>query len=1128
MGNTPSKEPQGRSFHRLSKPRVASHQGTPPLLSPNGQLNTSNRSSDPGPDLFSIPYSSTATSTLSIDLDRNDLDDGEKRNSFLAPPKPQRRRSLFRSKSSQEPSERRRSRRNTVVGSPVPPEEPPAVSRANSVNANNLGADQDVRGCLASPDIGAAGGSRASWAYDFSSYEAQRLLSLVPEQLPALPRSNTLTSLRQPNLDAMRRPARRRDSLPVQPTSSPMSRSNSEVSLHPPMRRRSMVQTPGVATRSVRPAPVITRTSYRHSLPATPNMSRQASFEGPDYRVVSLPPLPPIPTPFRVTEDIPRVVTPTEGAYSTTGGFKFGTLRIINGDPDLTPDVPESYRAQVDGSKPLTVSMDYFTNPSPREGGDTTDPKMRHTQIVGVASGNVDKSAAPANPEPLARHDANAPTLPVDVPSSKIEISTPLDLLSDPVEPRCKAEVSPVLVTQSKHTAAEDQLFEADDESEAEMPTAEVLDVRVDPSARRLPSQCQDASSQGGVQAIERSDSGFVSNAVSDSSKSHSSLTKADSGYSSSVSLRSFRSERKPLTNENDAARSPVGRAREATTTQVLESRQVMEHTNSVVIGDNSDDERAPTPPPKDTVVVRPVKSTAVENGRADSNRKGKKAARQELPPINVNRAEGHHTRKSESMPPTPASAKSDASESASSLSIGSTAQKHGRLHRFLSLRGSAHSKAPLTVHVTHAVDGEVPAIPKDVEKKLREHTGRFPMSAKRLALKSQLSQETLKTILSVGSLEISKEDELPPTPTFFDDSDESMEEYDATASRDGRDNSIRQTITSMQSNFKQAAASMMPHKKPTAAKVISASSVHSPTRRHAPAANTTFEEGAQFGQISASTSLGSHPFIVAEAGLDPKSEPRNWSGRSMTMTSTQESRQPLRTYSLNTTRSDYSSPLSWPLSPTNPPSRASSPSKRLRSPPPVSMATRTLHRPAPPPPRSAARPQFPEGLAGRGYEAGRLPQTSLSAAPRAPALNAQRSLDSVRRAGSVPGTLQYRTSDWDPHTRQNSLSIRDPALDLGRHSSLPAYDDVSRSQAYANNAAVRRQSSNDGFSRNRTQGHPYGPEHGASNGWSKPPSVHRRNFSTGSGPQHSMGNPPYRILHSYNSPAYRNAPIWG
>lgn len=981
------------------------------------------------------------------------------------------------------------------------------------------------------------GGLRASWAYNPSSYEAQRILSLVPEQPPALPRSNTSTSLYEPKLDSMRRPAWRRDSLPIQPTSAPMSRSNSEVNLHPPMRRRSIVQTPGVATRTVRPAPVTTRTSYRHSLPATPNISRQASFEGADYRVVSLPPLPPIPASFRVAEDIPRVVTPTEGDYSTTGGFKFGTLRITNGGPDLTPDVPEPRGGQVDNFKPPTTSLDYFTKLPPREEVGASDLKLRRTQPFETYAATEilgEKSRCPTNTETVARAEANAPTLSVNVPSGKIELNSPLGLLSNTVEPQCKAPASPVLKTQSKHTAAEDELFEAEDESETELNTVEVLDVRVDPSARRLPSQGQDASLQTGVQAIERSDSGFVSNAVSDSSKSHSSLAKADSGYSSSVSLRSFRSGRKPVATEEDTARSPAERAREATKAQVIEPRQMIQLTTPVANSDNSGDERAPTPPPKDAVFVKPARSAAAEDHYGEPWSKGKKRARQQLPAINVARAEGRHTEKSESVPPTPASAKSDASESASSLSIASTSQKHGRLHRFLSLRGSAHSRAPLTVHVTHVVDDKVPAIPKDVEEKLHEHTGRFPMSAKRLALKSQLSQETLKTILSVGSLEFSKEDELPPTPTFFDDSDEDLDEDldedDKTVSGDTKEHSIRQTITSMQSNFKQAAVSIMPNKKASAPKAESAPrEIPQPRAVHETTVDTIPAASASFGHISARTSLCSHPYIAPQETTDSQTQPGAWSGRSMTMTpTTQESRKPMRTYSLSTMPSNYSAPSPGLLSPSSPTSRASSPSRKLKSPPPVSMTTRSLRRPPPPPARSALRPQVPEILPERGYKSGRSPQDSPSPAPRAPVLNAQRSLDSVRRAGSLPGTLHYRTADWDPHTRQNSLGTQEPALGLGRHNSFSAHNDLSQVQIHANSAALRRQSSIDGFNRSRMQGVPPGPEYGPSHGWSKPPSVHRRNFSTGSGPQHAMGNPPYRILHSYNSPAYKNAPIWG
>ncbi|KAJ0123120.1 hypothetical protein J7T55_011584 [Diaporthe amygdali] len=823
MGNAPSKEPQGRSFHRLSKPRVASHQGTPPLLSPNGQLNTSNRSSDPGPDLFSIPYSTTATSTLSIDINRDEFNDSEKRNSFLSPPKPQRRLSLFRSKSSQESSERRRSRRNTVIGSPTLPSEPPAISRANSVNTNTLGAEPNVYGGLASPDSCPSAGLRASWAYDLSSYEAQRILSLVPEQMPGLPRNNTSTSLHEPKPDGIRRPAWRRDSLPVQPTSAAISRSNSEMSLHPPMRRRSIVQTPGVATRSVRPGLVSTRTSHRHSLPATPSISRQASFDGADCRVVSLPPLPPIPASFRATQDIPRVVTPTEGDYSTTGGFKFGTLRIINGSPDLTPDVSGPLGDKIDHFELPGASLGYFTKLPLREEKVISDSKPRHTQpfVQFATAEKLDESSSrSAKPAPTVRTEHNAPTLSVTVPSGKIEIISPLGLLSSPAEPEPKSPASPVLKTQSK-PAAEDQLFEAEDESETELSTVEVLDVRVDPNARRVPSQCPDDASKPGEPVIERSDSGFVSNAVSVSSTSHSSLAKADSGYSSSVSLRSFRSGRKPVIVERDAVRSSTERAREASKVQGQEPLQVVERTSPAVNEGGSGDERPPTPPPKDDAFMMQAKPTVVEDVHAKPQSPGKKRIRQQLPAINTSRVDTRNLKKTESVPPTPASAKSDASESASSLSIASTSQKHGRLHRFLSLRGSAHSKAPLTVHVTHAVNDQVPSIPKDVEEKLHEHTGRFPMSAKRLALKSQLSQETLKTILSVGSLEIAKEDELPPTPTFFDDTDDGLGEDEDTASGDAKEHSIRQTITSMQSNFKQAAASMIPNKKPSVSKAV-------------------------------------------------------------------------------------------------------------------------------------------------------------------------------------------------------------------------------------------------------------------------------------------------------------------
>lgn len=137
MGNTPSKEPQGRPLQRLSKPRNASH-ATAGLLKPNGPSTTAQHSSEPGPGLISIPYSATSTPRVSDDDDETDGDaDTSKRASFLGTP--QRRLSVFRSKSSQDANERRRSRRNTIIGPPSFASESPLVARANSVNTHNLG-----------------------------------------------------------------------------------------------------------------------------------------------------------------------------------------------------------------------------------------------------------------------------------------------------------------------------------------------------------------------------------------------------------------------------------------------------------------------------------------------------------------------------------------------------------------------------------------------------------------------------------------------------------------------------------------------------------------------------------------------------------------------------------------------------------------------------------------------------------------------------------------------------------------------------------------------------------------------------------------------------------------------------
>ncbi|KUI74499.1 hypothetical protein VM1G_10123 [Cytospora mali] len=1136
MGNVPSKEPQGRPLQKLSKPRNAT-QATAGLLKPNGPSTTTKHPSDLNSDLISIPYSSTATPHVSADDDDDDDDkkggnlNSDKRNSFLGPPKPQRRLSLFRSKSSQDAS-RRKSRRNTIVGAPANDltTESPSVVRANSVNTHNLDNGSNRYSGLIVPENRSPVGCRASWAYD-QSYEAQRVLNLVQEQPAGLPRSNTSTSLFTPRPEDMHTAAWRRRSLPVQPPeSTPISRTNSELSLHPPMRRRSLIQTPGVATRSIRPGQINTRSSIRHSYMAAPNLSRRGSFETDD-RVPSLPPLP---TPFRVEGDVPRVATPKDGEYSTTGAFKFGTLRITNGSPDLTP----ADFGEAEELAPAVSSPDYFTAILPPTAGVTSETEADRVKASTLSAGpqTSDVTHETAKPDFNPSGKANVPTLSITVPTAGFESQFASGPQLSPIEFDQEPLFRRSLEIQTKHTADDDQLFDMEDDIHSEISTVEKLDVRLDPSAKGLPPQPLGDPTQPEAQGVKRTDSGFVSNSVSVSSTPHSSLTKADSGYSSNISLRSFRSGKKALATE-DTRRDSAESVRRSPEIADKEPRHALElqFPSPIDAGDNpalrsSEVEKAPTPPPKDTLSTRQAGRSLPRNTEGDDTRARlmssgarMRAVRQQLPNIDIGQNEDRNGKSPESTSPIPASAMSDASESASSLSIGSNSQKHGRLHRLLSMRGSGSSKVPLTVHVTHAVDKQVPSVPKEVEDKLREHTGRFPITTKRLALRSQMSKETLKTILSVGSLEFAMEDELPSTSSFLDSDSE-----DEKAHRVSVDASVRQTINSMQSNFKQAAVSMMPNRKSITRKPV-------PTREESRHLGTKpFENGLELtSYTSVQSSLGNNVLdVAAKAMTETQARPGRRAGRSMTLTAGQSNHLQLRTYSLN---SMPSTPTPIPL--------AVSPPKKQKSSPPVSMATRSFR---PLPPRSPVSPQGPAVLCENNEETIHNPTTNTSAVPSVPA-----------------SASNYRAADWDPHAHHNILGSP-IATSTNRHKSLTsAQSDLIQvpvrphaSGQQRNCIDLKQQSHLDEVVQNQLQtvyavpnpahqgprtrslshSEPWGSSSKLVQGHQPnqryPPYVPRgqncRNLSAEKRPHNAIGNPPYRILHSYNSPAYRNAPIWG
>lgn len=895
-----------------------------------------------------------------------------------------------------------------------------------------------------------------------SSYEAQRILNLAREESPRLPSNQTSTSLCEQTPSDLQSP-RRYMSPASQTESSPVTRTNSEISLHPPMRRRSLIQTPGVATRPAASANSTwsRRSSVRYSHPPTPSMSRQPSIETLNHRFSM---------PACVTTEAPRAPTPESIDYSTTGAFRFGTLRITNGSPDLTPN-PGVAMSEL-GVRKVRLSPisgeDYFANSLIYNESATSETAHDSTQLATVLEGSHDK----------------------------------------------KHPISQVLEIQSKHAAIDDDLFE--DDNQLDFSGIEVLDIRIDPNARRILPPSMDPS-QSLAQGVTRSDSGFESNTTnSDSSQSCNSLTKADSGYSSNKSMRSFQDET-PI--ESPDTEDPSGPSEEERnkpsndSTTAPRSPLKPQHPDLPVtlqgsISRYANDGRGPTPPPKDTPGFQP--SLQAEPARKQ--------------PSVIDTSESVFKRSLASLrstptsPATPTSVRSEDSIS-SSLSIGHSTQRPGRLQRLLSLKNS--TKPPLTVHETHAVDNIVPSIPKEVEDKLREHTGMYPMASRRLTLKSHMSKETLKTIMSVGSLEVPGADSIPPrTPTFPDRAEETTENVidlqDLAA-----ETTLKQTFNSMQSGFKSVAASMRQNRKsilrkpvPTALDLQKAGAIQS-------SLDETLLAGVQAELKSHATNtnnLGGNDYDVAAKALQPASEMPSRS-QSMTATGRQQHSQ-LRTFSLNTKSSrDFNQASS---------SYQLMPAQGGIASPQDSLASRNSFRL--PPPRSHVSPQGPAAAQRKGYHGAAKqpssppPQTYMNRFNRhrgqslslahgqvvavPPEASTKRASLDFHRPGSASSTLRRQLSLDGTGKRQLRVANVSQTMHQG---SFAGWEYHSRTDSSIDSRLYQSQ-----FERVP----PYVPR-----------KSHRRNLSAGNRPYHQQhgGEPaPYRILHSYNSPAYRNAPIWG
>ncbi|KAL2126900.1 hypothetical protein VTI74DRAFT_11643 [Chaetomium olivicolor] len=1121
MGNNQSTEAPRRTSQKLSKPKTGNH-ATAGLLGHGSFSNSSRRLSNaplPIPPAPSPMVTSTPTTSSAVDgsggVDRR----VESFTSLQSTPGLQnesRRRSLFRSTSTRGAADS--VRRHHSVG----PESRMATrpARASSMTYESALA---YYGPAAPDNQPGRLEPRTSWNYNMGSYEAKRLLNLAEE--PGLDHDRAISE----NMMTMVTETTWKSSNPAYPPSAPITRANSDVSLYMPVRRRSIIQTPGVATRSVseRDLAALPRPSFRLSHPPTPSLSRQHSVESYRSGIISMPPR------IQDPDSVPRVVTPCEDKYLSIGAFKLGSLRITNGSPSpLTPEAGRS-REGKESSGVVSAQDGYFPGLQIRESSDTTAAASRG---------------------------------PVPPPKFLSDIRE-----SPPRSPTRPTPPSPALQTAPEHTALEDNFFE--DEAQPEYSSVEILDVRLDPNAKPPHPQPEHDADR----SITRTDSGFVSTTSPFSEASHKALSKADSGYSSSVSLRSFQAKAQVAESQELSALLQKQVARSSSHQDSFAETEAYRAGPTESRYSVSFESEPPPPPvpPKDSARNSPAgfsrsnnitrRSVSTHTGAGGHGTNTSKTVRQMKSPTVSIPSGDKALRSPEAAQRSPGSAKSSTTGHSSSIpSSGSGSHKHGRLQRLLggTRRPAVTMHAAPVIPTAHNVQqGSVPPVPQEAEQKLRERPVRFPTAARRLGLKPRASLDTLKTIFSVGSMEASL------------DAVNTMQSVPTVSESERKEVSWKQTLNSVPASLANVAAHVIP-RKPI-------------TRKPVPVRQESMKESgseADDGRENGANKIGpASPVGVNALTRSPRSK-----GRAMSLTFLSEHR---------ASDMDLGGPsaTSLPFPPLpSPVAKALSAESSTSGSRASSATTRPQSLRVPPPlrPRSS--------VASLSRKPGR---ESMHIYPATHTLANKSSMDSL-----------YSHSSSRPGTANGSLHSRSPSrvtMDPRRLSSFRQYQNyqessyissVSKTQTdhdrtfQAFPAAGRRRSSisstqSEGFYnshgwqgrmpqrplRHRASyddyshqqrflqyGHPPSmsngytapvkPGHGPQNGpyldaaaaWSRSqvdaaagqwyqspqqvpyvPRGHYRNRSMGNPTEHGV-NPPYRVLHSYNSPAYRNAPIWG
>lgn len=885
-----------------------------------------------------------------------------------------------------------------------------------------------------------------------------------------------------------------KSSHPHHSASTPVTRTNSEASLYMPVRRSSIIQIPGVATRPQQTTRILSsRPSFLNTLLQTPGQSRRNSIESIATRRMPVP-------------SAQVALEPCEAEYKQLGGMKFGSLRITNGAPEFTPSPHDEENTSYGPT--LTTSMasrGYFEMSKSHSVIATGDPDdVQNEEGLNMAPRKSDHKLADLAGATATSCDIKSPTKAVETgplhqqgdDARKLDLTTPIEAASP---------TTPLRIT-SKHNASEDQLFEKGGTT-LDYSAGEVLDIRDGPSAK--------TNSERNRLKLEMP---------------QKALSKADSSYSPKVVLQPFHSL-KPLATDKThvSSEKPTSEVPECRTLGNSEptSAGCGKHTRK---HDRSKSE-LPPPPPRDNIpAILGRRSSLSSLARNTINR---------IPTLRTSISRDSGSSRTRTMPSSEPAIANPAKPDPPNLEVIGNANHNGKLQRLFSGR---RVKGPPKIHDDPPIDQCTPAIPCHAPGRPRKHKRGPSTPPHRRDLRSVSSKRTQRTILSAGSTDMLQNGETslandtqprPPHGTF----------------KSGT--TRKRSLHSLSHLFSQATTNLLLSKKSVSErkvgtrKIVEHAGTHPDTIR--------VHEARACGLRNVLPNMGSSPFDQAfTATTADRSSPFSIRKKMLTKMHPMErrSKEQIRPLPHETreSRPNVATTEDWPLSPSV---IELSHLNRSKTRPSVSVRTRSIN--------NLRVPSSGRSRSAPPSEGPPVPPFSFSSHSSQKRVHSYQSTQSLNRPvySPLPTTLDSRLcseqsrgpqspgkTPW--HARSGSQPLKQ--ISKPTRGSTPNQQTAGGYSIARPGIAVPGPGPCNGQPRRR-RSRSGGQE--ASPAW--PPNhssqmqlqelwiLNQQHWQLDHCPNNSQGhsdhgtgssanglNPPFRILHSYNSPAYRVVPIWG